>query len=670
MMGATLALRAVLVVVCAVLRAGEASEDKASQQCALPEQRDAGQPPRSIGELTALIAQYEAGLDALRRERAEAVQIARDAGSPEVIAPGVDFPTPGDGPVSEMDKWLEPVAWFHVGEKISAMAAMPAVPARGNRAPGSRSPPPPTYYAVGDVNGRLHFFKYPDERLLTQPYDTKHGAAVTAIGFGRRDEHLLVTAAADGSVHMHNITLPKAPRPVRTPKRKDGEPDAPAPPPPEPTPLTVEFDSVAHGPDDDGAAVTGLQIYRRHRHEMIVVANTAGSIRVMFANGTEYAASNTTALSNPPVSANKRGKKNAASKTTEPAADSAEPASPPPPLQPPAGVVAIQGATNSKIAQFIAISIGKAIGFFDLKKMSMIPSRCTGMSSNEVVTSMEYDVIHNNILYASTAGGKVLIARVGSDGNRVDCRVLRSLDPSGKVISVEKISRVSAASGAAEQPPSASPSPEDSLGDQNSTGKSAYLGAVHGYLLAGDVHGIVVYNTTSVQHRGVGSSGTLFRSHFQDTNAGLELAESPLMSIIAQPANDNSAVLLASKDGKLVVFKSKLPVPVDDAWDLSKTRMPIVAGAVLLVFGFQMYRRKRGRSSSRDDEMERLLSRAGAGGFGESGGRFGDSGGRFGDRAGRLGSGSGTRDPRFYQGGGSSAGDFGGANLGRSSRAW
>ena len=665
MMGTRLALRAALVVVGAVLRAGEASDDKASQQCALPEQRDAGQPPRSIGELTALIAQYEEGLDALRRERAGAVQIARDAGSPEVIAPGVDFPTPGDGPVPEVDKWLEPVAWFHVGEKISALAVMPAVQARGTRAPrpaGSRSPPPPTYYAVGDVTGRLHFFKYPEERLLTQPYDTQHGTAVTAIGFGRRDEHLLVTAAADGSVHMHNITLPKAPRPVRTHKRKDGEPEAPPPPPPEPTPLTVEFDRVAHGPDDDGAAATGLQIYRRHRHEMIVVADAAGSIRVMFANGTEYAASNTTALSNPPPPAQKRGKKNAASKANEVAADAAEPAPPLPPMQPPAGVVAIQGATNAKIAQFIAISIGKAIGFFDLKKMSMIPSRCTGMSSNEVVTSMEYDVTHNNILYASTTEGKVLIARVGSDGSRVDCRVLRRLDPSGKATSVETKRRVSAASGASEEPPSASPSPEDILGDQNSAGESANLAAVNGYLLAGDVHGIVIYNTTRVQHRGGGSSETLFRSHFQHKNAGLELAESPLMSIIAQPANDNSAVLLASNDGKLVVFESKLPVPVDHAWDLSKSRVPIVAGAVLLVFGYQMYKRKRGRPSPEDDEMERLLSRAGAGGFG-------DSGSRFGDRGGRLGSGAGTRDPRFYKSG-SSGLDFGGANLGRSARAY
>ena len=126
------ALGAALVLVSAALSTSEASDAdaEASQQCALPEQRAAGQPPRSIGELTALIAQYEAGLDALRRERAEAFQIARDAGSPEVIAQGVDFPSPGEGPTPEMDKWLEPKSWFHVGEKISALSAMPTVARR------------------------------------------------------------------------------------------------------------------------------------------------------------------------------------------------------------------------------------------------------------------------------------------------------------------------------------------------------------------------------------------------------------------------------------------------------------------------------------------------------------------------------------------------------------
>jgi hypothetical protein len=187
---------------------------------------------------------------------------------------------------------------------------------------------------------------------------------------------------------------------------------------------------------------------------------------------------------------------------------------------------------------------------------------------------------------------------------------------------------------------------------------------VNGYLLAGDAHGLVVYNTTKVQQRGGGSLETLFRSHFQAKNTGLELAESPLMSIIAKPATANSAVLLASKDGKMIVFESQLPVPVVDGWDLSKTRMPVIAGAVMLVFGYQMYKRKRGGRPSGggdDAEMERLLSRAGAGGIGGGGG-FGGSG----SGAGRFGAGAGTRDPRFYQGSG--ARDYGGANLGRSSR--
>jgi hypothetical protein len=176
---------------------------------------------------------------------------------------------------------------------------------------------------------------------------------------------------------------------------------------------------------------------------------------------------------------------------------------------------------------------------------------------------------------------------------------------------------------------------------------------VNGYLLAGDTRGLVVFNTTKVQQRGDGSLGTLFRSHFEERNVGLELAESPLMSIIAKPASTDSAVLLASKDGKMIVFESRLPAPIHDGWDLSKTRLPVIAGAVMLVFGYQMYKRKRGGFSSggaNDAEMERFLSRAGGdGGFGGGGG------------AGRYGGGAGTRDPRFYKGAGR---DYGGGGAG------
>lgn len=586
-MAATLTLALALAASAAVACGASQEEQDAArgQQCALPEQRDPEQPPRSIAALTALIAQYEAGLDALRRERVEAFQIAREAGSPEVIAAGLDFPTPGDGPPPPMDRWLEPKAWFHVGEKLSALSALPPVPPRGSRPPGSKPPVMPTYYVAGDVEGRLHFFKYPEERLLAQPYDTQHGAAITAIGFGRRDEHLLVTAAADGSVHMHNLTLPQVPRAVRPPKRKPGEPVPPPPPPPEPTPLTVEFGRVAYGPDGDGAAVTGLQVYRRHRHEMVVTADDAGSIRVLFANGTEYAASNTSDLSNPPPPAKKRGKQKGGSKAEAPATAAAEPAPPPPPLKPPAGVIAMRASTSAKVAQFIAVSIGGAIGFFDLKKMGMIQSRCSGLATHEVVTSMEYDIVHSNILYAATAQGKVLVARVGSDGSRVDCRVLRRLDATGAVSSptAEAPKGRQSDGGAAAEPP---PPAEDSHGDTNRT---TNLGVVKGHLLAGDVHGVVVYNTTRVQHRGGGGSlDTLFRSHFTDSKVGLELADSPMLSVTT--AADESVVLLASTDGKLLVFESQLPAAVEDGWDLSKTRMPVVAGAVMLVFGYVQYR--------------------------------------------------------------------------------
>ena len=326
-------------------------------------------PPRPVRELNALIAEYEGGLAALRHERREAYREARRAGSADVFASGLDLPVvpaaddAGAPPPPAMDQWLTPRAWSEVGERVSALSLLPSPPSRGAHPPGGRAPAPPAFYVVGDALGRLHFYQYPQTPLLAEPYDTKHGAAVTAIGFGRRDQSLLVTAASDGSVHTHNLTLPRVPRAPRAARRKKGEPEAPPPPPPTPTPLAVEFGLVADSPAN-AAAVTGLQIYRRHRHEMVVVADSAGTIRVLFSNGTEYASADTAVLSNPPPRQASRKRRAAARDGADARADGPEndegngSANEP---KPPAGVVAIRASSSPKVAQFVAISIGRDV---------------------------------------------------------------------------------------------------------------------------------------------------------------------------------------------------------------------------------------------------------------------------------------------------------------------
>ena len=56
----------------------------------------------------------------------------------------------------------------------------------------------------------LHFFKYPSKLLLK--YDSQHTSPIVAIDFGKKDDQLLITAAEDGSIHFHNISLPRAVR--------------------------------------------------------------------------------------------------------------------------------------------------------------------------------------------------------------------------------------------------------------------------------------------------------------------------------------------------------------------------------------------------------------------------------------------------------------------------
>ena len=137
-----------------------------------------------------------------------------------------------------------------------------------------------------------------------------------------------------------------------------GSPSAPTP-----TPLAVEFGLVADSPAN-AAAVTGLQIYRRHRHEMVVVADSAGTIRVLFSNGTAYASADTAVLSNPPPRQASRKRRAAARDGADARADGPEndegngSANE---TKPPAGVVAIRASSSPKVAQFVAISIGRDV---------------------------------------------------------------------------------------------------------------------------------------------------------------------------------------------------------------------------------------------------------------------------------------------------------------------
>lgn len=192
--------------------------------------------------------------------------------------------------------------------------------------------------------------------------------------------------------------------------------------------------------------------------------------------------------------------------------------------------------------------------------MSILPSRCTGLATGEEVASLEYDIVHPAVLYAATTQGRVLVARVVSDGTRLDCRVLRRMP--------EPVSAQHEA-----QPDS------DGQLDEN----PAQLGVVKGHVLSADTTALRIYNTTKVQLRGGSSSiAVLTRSHFATGNADLQLGHAPLL--VANPRASEGFVVLCSRDGKLIVFESLLPF-VEDEWDLSQTRLPVLAGAVMLVFG-------------------------------------------------------------------------------------
>lgn len=204
--------------------------------------------------------------------------------------------------------------------------------------------------------------------------------------------------------------------------------------------------------------------------------------------------------------------------------------------------------------------LAQQVGFFDLKTMSILPSRCTGLATGEEVASLEYDIVHPAVLYAATTQGRVLVARVVSDGTRLDCRVLRRMPEP--------------ASAQHEAQPDS-----DGQLDEN----PAQLGVVKGHVLSADTTALRIYNTTKVQLRGGSSSiAVLTRSHFATGNADLQLGHAPLL--VANPRASEGFVVLCSRDGKLIVFESLLPF-VEDEWDLSQTRLPVLAGAVMLVFG-------------------------------------------------------------------------------------
>eukprot|EP01047_Picozoa_sp_COSAG01_P041757 COSAG01_NODE_3602_length_5887_cov_20.077229_6_plen_433_part_00 len=370
--------------------------------------------PRKVSALNAEISTLrdeirdrEAKLSALRQERREALQLARSVGDSEPFASRMEFPSPSDSSTQPAaypaDKWLKPLAWFESGAELTALAIVPA-PAVGNQ----RWDASASYYVLGDMHGRLHVYRYPAESMLSMPYDTRHKAAITAIAFGLWDHSLLVTAAADGSIHIHNLTRPVLPRRLRrmpsAPDRAGAAEEGPPPPLLVPSPLQVrnecssyeifgsyiscrQYLTAAARPDkrdccaslkvsfraaasslpgdNDGRAVTCLQVYLRRRQEMIVAAHANGAIRILFANGTEML-SRSTRLTLPPAEGSDLGKggvdKDAAVQV--PSSDHFDEGA-----TLGGGVVAMRASFSRAIGQYLALTTGSDIRFFDLKRM-------------------------------------------------------------------------------------------------------------------------------------------------------------------------------------------------------------------------------------------------------------------------------------------------------------
>jgi hypothetical protein len=346
----------------------------------------------SITELDTLISQKQQELDALKVQRKRALeQIQPDTGG-SGAATGLDFPgakTLDDDetvPYSEYEDrpdMLLPRTWFEVGSSVSALATVPFQ--RGGE----------SFYVIGDVNGMLNFFKYPSKLLMQ--YDTKHTSPIVAIEFGRREDTFMITAAEDGSVHFHNMSLPKPPRQGNGKRREQTNLGAGVW-----TTLEVscylewsqaslsEPNAASSAVATRGkSSVTALQMYRRMRHEMLVVGFADGTIRVFYSNGTEHA------------------------RTTSPA---------------PIRTMLSSGAQY--LGQYVAIGVGAGVVFFDLKTMKILPSQCDNIKDDEVVTSLQYDTVHQGVLYAGTEKGNVLVARVQADRKTLSCKVLRRIPDS------------------------------------------------------------------------------------------------------------------------------------------------------------------------------------------------------------------------------------------------
>eukprot|EP01048_Picozoa_sp_COSAG05_P013311 COSAG05_NODE_1406_length_4967_cov_7.938180_2_plen_242_part_00 len=163
-------------------------------------QGDTAPPARTVTELNLKIKEHEDALARLHEERRRSLRLARAAGSADAYG-AMALP---EGLAAETDRMLEPAAWFELGARISAVSTLPPAVAPPGLLNSSNQ-----YFVLGDAGGKLHFYGCPTKVLLPEPYNTGHTAAITAIGLGHRDSSsLLVTAAADGSVRIHNFTPP------------------------------------------------------------------------------------------------------------------------------------------------------------------------------------------------------------------------------------------------------------------------------------------------------------------------------------------------------------------------------------------------------------------------------------------------------------------------------
>eukprot|EP01052_Picozoa_sp_SAG31_P009004 SAG31_NODE_465_length_15313_cov_10.762390_2_plen_312_part_00 len=248
-------------------------------------------------------------------------------------------------------------------------------------------------------------------------------------------------------------------------------------------PLSVQLShkaSASMGSGVESGALRSLQVYRRLRHEMVLAGFEDGTIRVIFSNGTEYNSSSS--VDRPPVNA-------------------------------------MVVSTAQFLGQYVAVSAGAAIGFFDLKTMEMHKSQCENVNADEIISALKYDAVHPQVLYAATEKGNILVARLHADRKSFRCRVLRRIPDEGPQRKSSGDKSLTTAdenqSKANESTPALPADNQQAIESEGEIATSSQppktieegglplqLAPVKGHLLAASPKALIVCNTTSLQRQG------------------------------------------------------------------------------------------------------------------------------------------------------------------------